>query len=94
MTEHEHDSGCDCGCGETKTISIEFDDETVVECDIIGTFENNGKEYVALLTKDDSEEILIYGVKEDGDEIELIDITDEEEFQSAAAVLDELMSDE
>ncbi|MDR2943846.1 MAG: DUF1292 domain-containing protein [Methanosarcinales archaeon] len=79
---HEH--GPDCSCEETNTITIEFEDDTSVECEIIGTFEADGKEYIALLKQDESEEILIYGVKESEEDIELIDIEDEEEFQKAA----------
>ncbi|WNY28861.1 hypothetical protein MmiEs2_10700 [Methanimicrococcus stummii] len=90
--EHEH--GPDCCCGESNTVTIEFEDDTAVECEIIGTFEANGKEYIALLKQDESEDILIYGFKEHEDDIELIDIEDEEEFQKAADVLDELLGDE
>lgn len=90
--EHEHGPGC--GCGETNTITIEFDDDTSVECEILGTFEADGKEYIALLKQDESEEILIYGFKEHEDDVELIDIEDEEEFQKAADVLDELLGDD
>lgn len=90
--EHEHGPGC--SCGETNTITIEFDDDTSVECEILGTFEADGKEYIALLKQDESEEILIYGFKEHEDDVELIDIEDEEEFQKAADVLDELLGDD
>lgn len=77
-----------------NTITIEFDDDTSVDCEIIGTFEVGGKEYIALLKLDDSEEILIYGVIEHEDDVELIDIEDEEEFQKAADVLDDLLDDD
>jgi uncharacterized protein YrzB (UPF0473 family) len=89
--EHEHGPGCDCG---ENTITIEFDDDESVECEILGTFEANGKEYIALLKLDESEDILIYGFKEHEDDIELIDIEDEEEFQKAADILDELLGDD
>lgn len=92
--ENEHNHGPGCGCGASKKVVIEFDDETSVECEILGTFDANGKEYVALIAQDGSDEILLYGVKEDGDDLELIDIEDEEEFQRAAEVLDTLLDED
>ncbi|WNY24409.1 hypothetical protein MmiHf6_17440 [Methanimicrococcus hongohii] len=92
--EHTHEHGSDCSCGESNTVTIEFDDNTCVECEILGTFEANGKEYIALVKQDESEDILIYGFKELEDDIELIDIEDEEEFQKAADVLDELLGED
>lgn len=94
--EHEHSEGCGCsgsGHPEEMTLVLELDDETL-ECEILSIFETNGKEYVALSPLE-SEDILIYGYKESDDEgFELVDIDDEDEFQSVAAVLDELLADE
>lgn len=92
LMEHEHSP--ECGCGDSNIVTIEFEDGIEVECEILGTFEANGKEYIALLKQDESEDILIYGFKEHEDDIELIDIEDEEEFNIAAEVLDELLGDE
>jgi len=92
--EHNESNGCNCGSKlEDLTLLLELDDETV-ECEIIGIFEANGKEYVAL-SPVDSDEVIIYGYKESDDEgFELIDIDDEEEFEKAAAVLDELLCED
>ncbi|MCL2549892.1 MAG: DUF1292 domain-containing protein [Methanimicrococcus sp.] len=92
--EHDESNGCRCGSNlEDLTLLLELGDETL-ECEIIGIFEAGGKEYVAL-SPVDSDEIIIYGYKESGDEgFELIDIDDEKEFESAAAVLDELLGEE
>ena len=35
-------------------ITLEFDDGDVIECEIIGVFEYNGKDYIALDPNDDS----------------------------------------
>lgn len=79
---------------EEDIITLEFDDDTAVDCTIMGTFEANGKEYIALQPMDDTEDVYIYGYKEIGDEeFELIDIIDDEEFDAAAAVFDEIMED-
>ena len=97
---HEHEEGCGC-CGghDDAVISIEYEDGTVVDCDILGTFEADGKDYIALVPQgsdeDDEDNVLIYKYEEsDEDNIELIDIEDEEEFNKAAEVLDSLLNEE
>ncbi|MDY0266287.1 MAG: DUF1292 domain-containing protein [Methanimicrococcus sp.] len=92
--EHKHEHGPDCCCGATNVMTIEFDDDTSIECEILGTFEAGDKEYIALLKQDESEEILIYGFIEHEDDVELINIEDEEEFQKASEVLDQLLDEE
>ena len=53
---------------EEVTATLTLDDDTELECGIIGVFEVDGKEYIALLPVDD-ETVLIYEYteKEDGD---------------------------
>lgn len=76
-------------------ITLEFDDNEELECEILGVFEAEGKEYIALLPQDGSDDVYIYGYKEVGDdEFELIDIVDDAEFEKAVAVFDELMMEE
>ena len=90
MTEKDKciPGGCDCGCGcdcgdeEADFITLEFDDGQDVECEIMGVFDFEGKEYIALLPDDGTDDVYIYGYKEVGeDEFELIDIEDDEEFE-------------
>ena len=74
-------------------ITLEFDDGDVIECEIIGVFEYNGKDYIALDPNDDSGDAFIYGYKEVGDdEFELIDIESEEEFEGAAKEFDSIIN--
>lgn len=76
-------------------ITLEYDDGTELECEMMGIFEADDKEYIALLPQDDSDDVYIYGYKEIGeDEFELIDIEDDAEFEKAVAVFDELMLEE
>lgn len=79
---------------ELDIITLEFDDGVEVECEIMGVFDVNGKEYIALIPDDDSEDIYIYGYKEVGeDEFELIDIEDDAEFEAAVAEFDAIMEE-
>lgn len=76
-------------------ITLEYDDGKEMECEILGVFDAEGKEYIALLPQDGSDDVYIYGYKEVGDdEFELIDIVDDAEFEKAVAVFDELMMEE
>ena len=66
---------------ETDVITLEFDDGAEVECEIMGVFDYNGKEYIALIPDDGTDYVYIYGYKEVGDdEFELVDIEDDAEF--------------
>ena len=76
-------------------ITLEYDDGTELECEMMGVFEADGKEYIALIPQDDSDDVYIYGYKEvSEDEFELIDIEDDAEFERAVAVFDQLMFEE
>lgn len=102
MTEKEkcHAGGCsgDCGCGgneESDFITLEFDDGVEVECEIMGIFDYEGKEYVALLPDDGTDDVYIYGYKEVSDEeFELVDIEDDAEFEKVVAEFDKLTAEE
>lgn len=80
---------------EEDIITLEFDDDTAVDCFVMGTFEADGKEYIALEPDDGTDDVYIYGYKEvAGDEFELIDIEDDAEFDIAAKAFDEIMGEE
>ena len=75
---------------ESDPITLEFDDGESIECEIMGVFDFEGKEYIALIPEDDSDDVYIYGYKElNDDEFELYDIEDDDEFER---VVDEFES--
>lgn len=99
--EEKKDDCCQCGCGcnekedEVEVITLEFDDGESIECEIIGVFEIEGKDYIALLPKDGTDDVYIYGYEEKGEEeFELIDITDEAEFNNVAEAFEKLAYDD
>ena len=80
---------------EVDVITLEFDDGVELECEIMGVFEHAGKEYIALIPDDDSDDVYIYGYKEVGDdEFELVDIEDDAEFEAAVAEFDAIMAED
>lgn len=80
---------------ENDIITLEFDDGGEVECEIMGVFDYEGKEYIALIPDDGSDDVYIYGYKEVGDdEFELVDIEDDDEFEKVVAEFDKIMDEE
>ncbi|MBQ1303162.1 MAG: DUF1292 domain-containing protein [Firmicutes bacterium] len=76
-------------------LTLEFEDGKEIECEIMGVFEVEGKEYIALLPNDGSEDIYLYGYREvNEDEFEMLDIEDDGEFEKVAAEFDRLMSED
>lgn len=91
---------CGCGCGhdhdndeEMETMFLTLDDDTEVECGILGVFDVEGKEYIALLPLED-ETVLLYEYKEIGEEIELNVIESDEDFEKVSAAFYDLYEDE
>ena len=80
---------------EADFITLEFDDGAEIECEIMGVFDYEDKEYIALIPNDGTDDIYIYGYKEVGeDEFELVDIEDDAEFEKVVAEFDKIMEAE
>ncbi len=91
--EHDHDHGGDCGCGEEMhMITLTLDDDTEMECGVIGMFDIEENSYIALLA--DDEEVLLYRFEEvDEESIDLINIDDDAEFEEVSKVFYELFEE-
>ncbi|MDR1495508.1 MAG: DUF1292 domain-containing protein [Clostridiales Family XIII bacterium] len=79
---------------ELETITLEFDDGVVLETEVLGVFESDGKDYIALAPEDGSDDVYLYGYQEvenSEDEFELLDIDDEAEFSAAVETFEKLM---
>ncbi len=80
---------------EAEFITLEFEDGMEVEAEIMGIFEVDGKEYIALIPDDDSDDVYLYGYKEvNDDEFELIDIEDDAEFDKVVKEFEKLTAEE
>lgn len=81
-------------------ITLTLDDDSELTCDVIATFPATvgGKEqmYVALLPTDADEnsEIYLYRFVENGDEIDIQNIEDDEEFDIVSDAFDEILDEE
>lgn len=87
MNDKEH--GCNCGHDhdhdheDIDIIYLTLDDDTELECEVLGIFEVEDKEYIALLPLDEEDaDVLLYQYEEINDEeFNLAQIEDEEEFE-------------
>ncbi|MCQ2553200.1 MAG: DUF1292 domain-containing protein [Clostridia bacterium] len=80
---------------EAEVITLEFDDGLEVEAEIMGIFEVDGKEYIALIPDDDTDDVYLYGYKDvTEEEFELIDIEDDAEFEKVSAEFERLTAEE
>lgn len=80
---------------EADIITLEFDDGVELECEIMGVFDCDGKDYIALIPLDDSDDVYIYGYNEVGDdEFELVDIEGEDLFEHVVQEFEAIMAEE
>ena len=56
-------------------ITLEYDNGEEMECEILGVFDADGKEYIALYPQDGSEDVYIYGYKEVGEDEQEYDVS-------------------
>lgn len=87
--DHDHDE-------EMDVIVLTLDDGTELECAILEIFPLEEKQYIALVTLDDEQKVLLYEFAEveGSDEIEVTMIDSEEDFQKVAEEFNRLMDEE
>ena len=78
----------------TKSFTLEDGSELI--CDVLAIFPVDGKDYIALLPQGDDPdaEIFLYRFEEKGDDdIDLINIEDDDEFERIADIFDDEFAD-
>ncbi|MCL1827022.1 MAG: DUF1292 domain-containing protein [Candidatus Cloacimonetes bacterium] len=78
---------------EVRTLMLEYEDGTEVECIIRAVLEYEGTEYVALLPMGE-DEYQIFGFKDHGEEVEIIPIEDEEVYEKVLEIFDDYFYNE
>ncbi|MDO5293378.1 MAG: DUF1292 domain-containing protein [bacterium] len=79
---------------EEMTVTLTLDDDTELECAVVAIFPVAEKQYIALLPLDDeSEEVFLYRFSKNGDEMQLDNIEEDEEFDAVADAYDMLLDD-
>lgn len=100
----KHNENCDCNenceCNEElghDQVTLTLDDGSEVVCDIIAVFPCGEKEYIALLPENSGEEGEVYlyqFLQNEDNELELINIEDDEEFEAVSDAFDEFLDSE
>jgi hypothetical protein len=92
--KHVHDENCNHDHEDMDIIYLTLEDDSELECEVIGIFEVEDKSYIALIPIGD-EEVLLYGYKElENEEFDLLSIEDEEEFELVSEAFYALYSDD
>lgn len=102
MSDERHDIDCDCGCNEEEQgmVTLTLDDGTEMECIVLTIFPVNGNDYIALLPVEEAEsdeegEVFLYRFKQlENEEIELLNIEDDDEYDAVADAFDQFLDDE
>ena len=104
MSEHEHDCGCGCGHDhehdhDHMNVTLTLDDGTDLECEVLCIFPVGEKDYIALVPaerdeEEDGEIFLYQFIEHENDEIELLNIEADDEFEAVSDAFDELMDSE
>lgn len=81
------------------TVTLTLDNDEVVECAVLTTYEAGGNEYIALLPMDEAGEeatgdVYLYRYREVDGEPTLENIDDDEEYELAADAFDEWMDEQ
>ncbi len=100
MSEHKHTDHCGCGHDhdfEHDYITLSLDDGTELNCMVLEIFTVDGKDYIALQPEEGSEDednVFLYRFidHEDG-EPELLNIEDDDEFETVADAFEEMLDE-
>ena len=84
---------------EVITVTLTLDNDEVVECAVLTTFEANDQEYIALLPLDENGEnndgeVYLYRYAEVDGEPTLANIEEDDEYEIAADAFDEWMDEQ
>ncbi len=84
---HEHDGE------EFEKVTISLDGEEDITCNVLGVFDVNDRDYIALLPEKD-EEVLIFRYTEEDGNVSLDNIETDEEYEEVSEVFYEIFIDE
>ena len=76
------------------TVTLTLDDDSELECAVIAIFRAQGKDYIALRPLEETEGEWLYRLINGGNDLQLENIEDDEEFELVADAYDELLIEE
>lgn len=94
LHEHAEDCGCEHDHDDMEVMYLTLDDDTELECEVLGIFEVEDKEYIALLPIGEEEVLLYEYVELEDEDFDLLPIEDEAEFELISEAFTALYSDD
>ncbi len=79
---------------QKDTIVLNFEDNEEVECDVLGVFDVDGKEYIALLPLDEGEDVYVFRYVTENDDVKLENIESDDEFNTVLSTFNEIFVDD
>lgn len=79
---------------EPVIIPLELENGTTVDCHVIAVFDYEGIDYIALLPEETTEILMYRYVELDEDEIQLVNIDSEREWERVVEYFDSMLEDE
>ncbi len=96
MGTDKHDSDNDQEI-EEMMVTLTLEDDTEVECDVLAIFPMGDTDYIALSPTNNAteeDEVILFRFKElENDEAEILNIEDDDEYEAAIEMFEELMED-
>lgn len=88
--------GCGCDCEDEEAEIIVFEDENGKEesFEVIGVFEVEEKEYIALQSQEDSSILLCKYIEKENGDYEVEEIESDEEFNKVSDAFDAIVEEE
>jgi uncharacterized protein YrzB (UPF0473 family) len=95
LSEHEHVHGDGCECEEEPTFVVTDENGVDHEMIMVMSFDVNDRQYAVLLDKNDPEaDGLLFRIEEEDDDLFLVNIEDDEEWDAALAAYNEIAGQE
>ncbi len=90
--DDDSEHACGCGCGDDSSFVTLTDAEgNEKEYRIIGSFDCEEEEFIALLDEAE-EQVYLFSFVEDGDSLQLKQIEDQEKFERVSKAFNEMMA--
>ena len=77
---------------EDEIITLDYDDGESIRCGIMGVFDVDGQDYIALEALDGTDDVYLYGYRENEEDFDLLD-SEDELFDKVAAEFESLMDE-
>jgi uncharacterized protein YrzB (UPF0473 family) len=95
MSDHVHDENCEHDHDEEAVFIVTDEDGKEHEMVLVYTFETNDRAYAGLLDRNDPEDYgVIFRVEEDGEDEVLVNIEDDQEWETVMKVYEEMAAQE